>query len=70
MIKKLIGLTKTSYEAKLAKAKAWHEYKKSSNPEYLSYLITALVALLKIFIPWQAGQAASGMFLDSSDGKI
>lgn len=69
-IKKLIGLAKMVYEAKLAKAKAWHEFKKVSNPEYLTYLITALVALVKIFIPWQGDRAASGVFLDSRDGRF
>jgi hypothetical protein len=69
-IKKLIGLTKTSYEEKLAKAKAWHEFKQMTNPEYINHLITILIALVKIFILWRGSRVASGMFLDSRDGRF
>ena len=50
-IKKLIGLTKTVYEAKLAKAKAWHEFKKVSNSEYFEGLIGIVIGLIRLFDP-------------------
>jgi hypothetical protein len=50
-IKKLIGLTKTSYGAKLAKAKAWHEFKKLTNSEYFEGLIGIVVGFIRHFAP-------------------
>ena len=63
-VKELFGLTKAAYEAKLAKAKAWHEFKKLTSPDYINHLITILIALVKIFIPLQVVRAVSGTRFD------
>ena len=66
----LLGLTKAAYEAKLAKAKAWHEYKKLTSPDYVNNLITILIAVIKIFIPLQMVRAVSGTFVDGWDQRF
>lgn len=63
-VKELLGLTKAAYESKLAKAKAWHELKKLTSPDYINHLITILIALVKIFIPLQVVRAVSGTRFD------
>ena len=65
--KDIIDMFKTNYEVKKAKVKAWHEYKKITNPEYINHLITILIALVKIFIPLQVVRAVSGSFFDGWD---
>ena len=69
-VKELLGLTKAAYEAKLAKAKAWHEYKKLTSPDYVNNLITILIAVIKIFIPLQMVRAVSGTFVDGWDQRF
>lgn len=63
-VKELLGITKAAYEAKLAKAKAWHRLKKMTDPEYINHLITILIALVKIFIPLQVVRAVSGTLFE------
>ena len=64
-LKEILNMTKASFEVKLAKARAWHQYKKLTNPDYINHIITILVAVIKIFIPLQVVRAVSGTFFDS-----
>lgn len=50
-LKELIDMAKASIEVKLAKAKAWHEYKRFTNPEYIPAIIAIITGLVRIFIP-------------------
>jgi len=50
-VKELFGLTKAAYEAKVAKAKAWHEFKKLTNTDYCPALVAVITGLVRIFIP-------------------
>ena len=52
-IKELLGLTKAAYEAKLAKAKAWHEFKKLTNSDYIDGIISVITGFVRIFVPVQ-----------------
>ena len=52
-IKELLGLTKAAYEAKLAKAKAWHEFKKLTNSDYIDGIISVVTGFVRIFVPVQ-----------------
>jgi hypothetical protein len=52
-IKELLGLTKAAYEAKLAKAKAWHEFKKLTNSDYIDGIISVITGFIRIFVPVQ-----------------
>ena len=67
--KDIIDMFKTNYEVKKAKVKAWHEYKKITNPEYINHLITILIAVVKIFIPLQVVRAVSGSLFDGWDER-
>jgi len=68
-IKDIIDMFKTNYEIKKAKVKAWHEYKKLTNPEYINHLITILIAVVKIFVPLTIARAVSGSFFDGWDER-
>ena len=68
-IKDIIDMFKTNYEVKKAKVKAWHQFKKMTNPEYINHLITILIALVKIFIPLQVVRAVSGTFFEGWDER-
>ena len=68
-IKELLDMTKASIEVKREKMKAWHEYKKLTSPDYMTNLITILIALVKIFIPLKMVRAVSGNFFDAWDDK-
>jgi hypothetical protein len=68
-MKDIIAMFKTNYEVKKAKVKAWHKYKKITNPDYINHLITILIALVKIFIPLQVVRAVSGTFFDGWDER-
>ena len=52
-VKELFGLTKAAYEAKLAKAKAWHEFKKLTNSDYIDGIISVITGFVRIFVPVQ-----------------
>ena len=52
-VKELFQLTKTSFEVKRAKARAWHEFKKVSNSYYMEGIISVITGLVRIFIPVQ-----------------
>jgi len=52
-VKELFGLTKAAYEAKVAKAKAWHEFKKLTNSDYIDGIISVITGLVRIFVPVQ-----------------
>jgi len=52
-VKELLGLTKAAYEAKLAKAKAWHEFKKLTNSDYIDGIISVITGFVRIFVPVQ-----------------
>lgn len=52
-VKELFGLAKASYEAKVAKAKAWHEFKKLTNSDYIDGIISVITGLVRIFVPVQ-----------------
>ena len=67
--KDIIAMFKANYEVKKAKVKAWHEYKKFTNPEYINHLITILIAVVKIFIPLQVVRAVSGTLFDGWDER-
>jgi len=69
-IKELSEMAKASFAVKRAKAKAWHEYKKITNPEYVNNLITILISLVKIFIPLQVVRAISGTLFDGWDERF
>ena len=68
-LKDLFDMAKASFGVKLAKAKAWHQFKKMTNPEYINNLITILIALVKIFIPLQVVRAVSGPFFEGWDER-
>jgi hypothetical protein len=69
-VKELFGLTKAAYQAKVAKAKAWHEFKKLTNSDYIKHLVTILIALVKIFMPVRVVRAVSATFFDSWDERF
>jgi hypothetical protein len=52
-VKELFGLTKAAYEAKVAKAKAWHEFKKLTNSDYIDGIISVITGIVRIFVPVQ-----------------
>jgi len=52
-VKELFGLTKAAYEAKVAKAKAWHEFKKLTNSDYVDGIISVITGIVRIFVPVQ-----------------
>ena len=52
-VKELFGLTKAAYEAKVAKAKAWHEFKKLTNSDYIDGIISIITGIVRIFVPVQ-----------------
>ena len=52
-VKELFGLTKAAYEAKVAKAKAWHEFKKLTNSDYVDGIISIITGIVRIFVPVQ-----------------
>lgn len=52
-VKELLGITKAAYEAKLAKAKAWHEFKKLTNSDYIDGVISVITGFVRIFVPVQ-----------------
>ena len=52
-VKELLGLTKAAYEAKLAKAKAWHDFKKLTNSDYIDGIISIITGIVRIFVPVQ-----------------
>lgn len=52
-VKELLGLTKAAYEAKVAKAKAWHEFKKLTNSDYIDGIISIITGIVRIFVPVQ-----------------
>jgi len=50
-VKELFQMVKASFEVKRAKAKAWHEYKRFSNPQYIPAIVAIVTGLVRIFIP-------------------
>ena len=52
-VKELFGVTKAAYEAKVAKAKAWHEFKKLTNSDYIDGIISVITGFVRIFVPVQ-----------------
>ena len=52
-VKELLGITKAAYESKLAKAKAWHEFKKLTNSDYIDGIISVITGFVRIFVPVQ-----------------
>ena len=52
-VKELFGLTKAAYEAKVAKARAWHEFKKLTNSDYIDGIISIITGIVRVFVPVQ-----------------
>jgi len=63
-IKELLEMTKASFEIKVAKAKAWHEYKRFTNPEYIPAIIAIITGLVRIFIPMHIVSTMVRMILE------
>jgi hypothetical protein len=68
-VKELLGLTKDAYEAKLAKAKAWHEFKKFTNSDYIPALIAIITGLVRIFIPVHVISSMVRVILEGWQGE-
>jgi hypothetical protein len=62
--KELLGITKAAYEAKLAKAKAWHEFKKLTNSDYIDGIISVITGFVRIFVPVQVVVTIIRVFIE------
>ena len=52
-IKDIVDMFKTNYEVKKAKVRAWHEYKKVTNSDYIEGIISVITGFVRIFVPVQ-----------------